>query len=317
MIDSRPFRNPRTGPLSDSLDFTGERFVPELVREIWYEHWHRYVFALPWAAGRRVLDCACGEGYGADLLARRARSVTGLDRSAEAIGHARRRYAGGRDNLTFTEGDCAALPFADASFDLVVSFETLEHIDAQAAMLDEFHRVLDPGGLLVLSSPDRKTYSDDRGFENEFHVRELYRDELIELVGARFPAWRLYGQKLMFHSVIWPLDGEPGAGEVAVLDGDRGLVEGAVPGAEPLYYVMLCGRDEAALPGGERGLSLFADRAESVYEHYNAEVRHHMESGRVFEQMKHRIRELEAALPEAGRESAPRRWFQRFFGGRR
>lgn len=299
--------------MSDSLAFTGERFVPELVREIWYEHWHRYVFALPWTAGRRVLDCACGEGYGADLLARRARSVTGLDRSGEAIEHARRRYGARRDNLDFAEGDCAALPFADASFDMVVSFETLEHIEAQEAMLDEFRRVLAPGGVLVLSSPDRKTYSDDRGFDNEFHVRELYREELTDLVGARFPSWRLYGQKLMFHSVIWPLDGEPGAGEVAELDRDGGLAEGAVPGTEPLYYVMVCARDQAALPAGERGLSLFADRAESVYEHYNAEVRHHIESGRVFEEMKQRIRELEAALPEHGRAGAPGRWFRRLF----
>lgn len=284
--------------MSDSLAFTGERFVPELVREIWYEHWHRYVFALPWAAGRRVLDCACGEGYGADLLARTARSVTGLDRSAEAIAHARRRY-GERGNLAFTEGDCTRLPFEEGSFDLVVSFETLEHIEAQAAMLDEFRRVLAPGGLLVLSSPDRKTYSDDRGFENEFHVRELYRDELVDLVSARFPAWRLYGQKLMFHSVIWPLSGEPGAGEVAELDDGGGLAEGRVPGAEPLYYVMLCAREESALPDGERGLSLFADRSESVYEHYNAEIRHHIESGQVFEAMKARIRELELHQPKS------------------
>lgn len=301
--------------MSDSLAFTGERFVPELVREIWYEHWHRYVFALPWAAGRRVLDCACGEGYGADLLASTAGSVTGLDRSAEAIAHARRRY-GERGNLAFTEGDCTRLPFDEGSFDLVVSFETLEHIEAQAAMLDEFRRVLAPGGLLVLSSPDRKTYSDDRGFENEFHVRELYRDELVDLVSARFPAWRLYGQKLMFHSVIWSLAHESGAGEVAELDDAGELTEASVPGTEPLYYVMLCAADEGALPSDGRGLSLFADRSQSVYEHYNAEVRHHIESGKVFEEMKSRIRELEALLEEEGRERGARRWFKRLFGNR-
>lgn len=302
--------------MSDSLDFTGERFVPELVREIWYEHWHRYVFALPWVEGRRVLDCASGEGYGSALLASRAAAVTGLDLSPEAVTHARARYTG-RDNLDFVEGSCTALPFDDASFDVVVSFETLEHIEGQAEMLDEFRRVLTPEGLLVLSSPDRKTYSEDRGFENEFHVRELYRDELVDLVAARFPAWTMYGQKLMFHSVIWPMNDGEGAAEVAELDDDGELQEGSIPGPAPIYYLMVCGASRAVLPDAPRGVSLFSDRNESVYEHYNAEVRHHIESGRVFEEMKERIRELENHQRSPQQGSGLKRWFARLLGRRK
>src|SRR5262245_31216724 len=113
--------------MSDELTFTGERFVPGAAGEIWYEHWHRYHFAASLVAGREVLDVACGEGYGSALLARSAAQVTGADIAPAAISHARGRYAG-QPNLAFCEADCAALPFADGSFDVVVSFETIEHI---------------------------------------------------------------------------------------------------------------------------------------------------------------------------------------------
>jgi len=295
--------------LTDQLPFTGERFVPELVREIWYEHWHRYAFALPFVTGRRVLDCACGEGYGSRLLATRAERVTGLDLSARAVEHARRRY-GDRGNLYFLEGECTALPFPDGAFDVVVSFETLEHIAGQEAMLAEFRRVLGPEGLLVLSSPDRRAYSDERGFENEFHVRELYRDELIELVSRHFPAWRLFGQKLLFQSAIWPLDAAPGKCRLGVVDGHGEYLEHPAPPNTPLYFVMLCAAREAALPSGEPALDLFADEAESVYGHYNAEVRHHIESGAVLDSLRERIAELESRL-EAGEGGRGWNWFIR------
>ena len=76
------------------LEFTGERFTPECVREIWYEHFHRYVFARERVGGLNVLDAACGEGYGSALLATVAASVTGVDVSPQAIEHARSRYSG-------------------------------------------------------------------------------------------------------------------------------------------------------------------------------------------------------------------------------
>ena len=79
--------------MNDELPFTGERFVPGTAGEIWYEHWHRYQFAGAFAAGRRVLDAACGEGYGSALLARSAASVVGVDIAADAVAHARARYS--------------------------------------------------------------------------------------------------------------------------------------------------------------------------------------------------------------------------------
>ena len=140
--------------MSDKLDFTGERFTPECVREIRYEHFHRYAFARHFCEGAQVLDAACGEGYGAALLSASASSVVGVDISAEAIDHASQRYAK-HPNLNFKQADVTHLPFADDSFDRVVSFETLEHLEEQEQLLSEFRRVLRPDGLLVISSPDK------------------------------------------------------------------------------------------------------------------------------------------------------------------
>jgi ubiquinone/menaquinone biosynthesis C-methylase UbiE len=273
--------------VSDELPFTGERFTPECVREIWYEHWHRYAFALPLARGRRVLDVACGEGYGADLLATVAAEVTGIDVSAEAVAHARSRY-GGRANLRYECADALRLPIADASIDLVVSFETLEHLREHEELLAGFRRVLRPGGVLLISSPDKRTYSDLPGFHNEHHLRELYRDEFEALLGRHFAHRRLYGQKLAFASLLWSLEAEPRVAR------PQTAVQGQPPvaglGLDPLYFIAACSNAADGLPADlEDSLSLFTDREESVYAHYNHEVRKNMAGGA-------RILELEAQV---------------------
>lgn len=265
------------------LEFTGERFTPECVREIWYEHQHRYAFVRALARGRRVLDAACGEGYGSALLAPHARSVTGIDISHDAIAHAQARYA--VPGLQFQQADVTALDaLPDGSFDLIVSFETLEHVEAQARMLDGFARLLSDDGLLVVSSPDRHTYTDLTGVQNPYHVRELYRDEFEALLAPRFGAVRLYGQKLLFQSALWALDDAGGGLDAATQTAD-GLREGL--GYAPLYFIAVCGK--RALPAALPALSLFGDAAESVYDHYNHEVRKNMAAG-------HRILELEAEV---------------------
>ena len=193
------------------LAFTGERFLPDCQGEIWLEHWHRYHFAASLARDRRVLDVASGEGYGSALLALTAREVVGVDAAADAIAHAKSAYKD-RPNLRFVTADCALLPFPDAAFDLVVSFETIEHITAQREFLAEVRRVLAPGGLLLLSSPNKAEYTDRRGYANPFHVAELYRDELRALLDEFFPHTAWYGQSIGFCSTI-AAEGPPGLGQ--------------------------------------------------------------------------------------------------------
>lgn len=277
------------------LPFTGERFTPECVREIWYEHWHRYAFAAPIARGRRVLDAACGEGYGSALLAQHGAEVLGVDISAEAIGHARRRYSV-IPGLRFQTMDVTALELPEASFDLVVSFETLEHLAEHDALLQGFRRVLKPDGLLLISSPDKATYSDASGHVNPFHVRELYRAEFEALLRRHFPAYRLYGQKLLFQSVLWPVDGQAGPAQASALSVGSLALRPGIPQA-PIYFLAVAALDPARL-GGLPGLSLFGDPEESVYQHYNHEIRKNMQAGAILQERQQRIEALEAELAQ-------------------
>jgi SAM-dependent methyltransferase len=299
---------------SDKLEFTGERFTPECVREIRYEHVHRYAFARDLVRGRVVLDAACGEGYGARLLATAAASVTGVDIAATAVEHARSRYR--LPNLTFEAADCRCLPFTDRSFDCVVSFETLEHLADQHSLLREFRRVLRPDGFLAISSPDKAVYSERLGNRNEYHVKELYRDELEALLRAHFPACRLWGQKLGFHSAIWSLEGAPGVGFRQETGGE--IRQGSAPLQDPVYYIALCAATEAALPEAGAGLSLFDDAGESVYAHYYHEIRKNMAAGEVLAGHERELVALRAEMKAPGRRdrgsSDARPWWRRLLG---
>ena len=303
--------------MTEPLPFTGERFTPECQREIWYEHWHRYAFALAFARGRRVLDAACGEGYGSALLSTVAGSVLGVDIADEALAHARARY-GTRANLRFEQGDATALDaLPAASFDLIVSFETLEHVQAQESMVAGFARLLAPGGLLLLSSPDKRTYSDLTGFRNEHHVRELYREELDALLAPHFPARRVYGQKLLFQSAIWDLGAPPARAAPLTAGADGAPAPGL--GYAPLYFLVLCARAPADLPADAAGLlSLFGEQAETVYRHYEHEIRHNIAAGAVLADLERRLAEAEAraaaaeARLHAAPPAAPRPWLRWF-----
>src|SRR5262249_51789171 len=168
------------------MEFTGERYVPGVGGQIKLEHLQRYALCRPATQGRRVLDLACGEGYGSAMLAATASGVVGVDIDPGVIRHARAAY-GHLANAQFVVGACDALPLADNSVDVVVSFETIEHHARQAEMVREIRRVLSPGGLLVLSSPNKPVYDEILPEPNQFHVRELHLSELEALLRSEFP----------------------------------------------------------------------------------------------------------------------------------
>ncbi len=140
------------------MEFTGERYVPSVDGQIKYEHLHRYGISREFARGKSVLDIACGEGYGTAILAQVAKSVIGVDIDAATIKHARHTYY--HQNIKFLVGSCESIPLPNESVDIVTSFETIEHHDKHEEMILEIKRVMKPGGVLVISSPNRLVYSE-------------------------------------------------------------------------------------------------------------------------------------------------------------
>lgn len=180
---------------------SGERYMPTLMTaDVAVEHWHRYAIAARFVAGKRVLDIASGEGYGSLMLAETASTVIGVDIDTDSVTQARRRYI--RDNLGFAEGSTSAVPLPNASVDVIVSFETLEHHDQHEEMFREIRRVLVPGGLCIVSTPDRVVYSEKTGYRNPFHVKELSTTEFHELVSRHFRNAIVLGQKYVRGSLL-------------------------------------------------------------------------------------------------------------------
>ena len=240
-----------------------ERFTPGLEGQIWYEHWHRYHFAAAFAAGREVLDAACGEGYGSALLARHAARVTGVDASAETAALARRRY-GTAANLEYAQGRCEALPVPDGSIDLFVSFETLEHLGSPRALIAEASRVLRADGVFMVSTPNKRVYTDQTGYHNPYHPSEMYESEFVDALRERFGAVRLFGQRVDAYSAIWPLEG---AATNAQLRQARAAAGGdATPGVpDAVYFIAVCAREARVLDALGAPFSLLADRDHRVW----------------------------------------------------
>ena len=216
------------------LKATGERVIPDLQRGelVYAEHLVRYRLAAQLASGRRVLDAGSGEGYGTAMLASAgATSALGVDVDEEPIAHARERYG-----QMFERADIASLPFDDESFDLIVCFETIEHLDDDVSALRELRRVLADDGLLIISTPNRDEYL----VENEFHKREYAPAEFDALLAEHFAErhW-LYQQNWLLSAV---LDAETfsAADDTETVSLDFVKTLGLEPGRE-LYAVVVCG----------------------------------------------------------------------------
>jgi len=182
--------------------FTGERMEPSILNRSTIEHLHRYGIAIDLSRGKRVLDIASGEGYGSNLISDVAKEVVGVDISQDAINDATNKYK--KSNLRFLQGSADKIPFGNKEFDVVVSFETIEHHDKHDEMMSEISRVLKDDGIFIISSPSKLNYSDKRGYKNQFHVKELYEQEFKDLMQKYFRFNSFYHQKVFYGSVLIP-----------------------------------------------------------------------------------------------------------------
>jgi GT2 family glycosyltransferase/glycosyltransferase involved in cell wall biosynthesis len=283
------------------MEFTGERFMPSEAGQIRHEHMHRYAWCCSLVRGKTVLDIACGEGYGSAMLARHAAGVTGVDIAEEAVEHAKHAYRD-QDNLTFLQGNAAAIPLPDASVDVVVSFETIEHHDRHQEMISEIRRVLRADGVLIISSPNRLVYSEQAGYHNEFHVKELDFGEFDGLLRQQFGNIRYYGQRLAVGSALFALQPEDATKSVAALtDTGTDIVERSTCLIDPIYFVAVATTGDIPLPAMPSSV-LFSE-AEDLYTHHREVAawaqRLSVEHADALDQILHLTKGREAAQLEA------------------
>lgn len=257
----------------DKLEWTGERYVP------WaddfntaYEHLHRYQFAKEFVDGKIVLDLASGEGYGSFLLSASAASVTGIDIDALSVRHASAKYQ--RDNLTFLQGSITAVPIeGEQLFDIIVCFEAIEHVEDHEALLREVKRLLKSDGVFIVSSPNKRIYSDLPNYVNPYHVKELYFEEFKDLLLANFGTSYIYGQKVYPASSLFPLfEGAELSREYIIEMGENKEFVFLPPDQRVARYFIALATD-AALPAEKLvGHSALLDQSESLIRQCNGRI---------------------------------------------
>jgi SAM-dependent methyltransferase len=186
--------------IREPLQWTGERLVRGCPPSLTFEHLHRYAIACPLASGKRVLDIACGEGYGTALLAQSAASITGVDIDPSAIAHAKATY--NRDNVEFILGTGEDIPCDDSTFDLVTSFDTIEHLTGQQRFIEQIKRVLTENGVVLISTPNKPEYARVSEIPNPFHQREVSHEEFRVLLRRHFKHTIFAKQRLVTGSWI-------------------------------------------------------------------------------------------------------------------
>lgn len=210
---------------ADALHLTGERTVPGVPEEnYWFRrHEAAYHALAPYCADAVVLEAGCGEGYGADLLAGSAAHVIAVDYDDPSTRHVARAYP----RTSVVRSNLASLPLADGTLDVVANLQVLEHLWDQYGFLAECHRVLRPGGRLLLTTPNRLTFTPDSDTPlNPYHTRELAPSELDDMLrGAGFAVERLDG--LHHGAAVRALDERYGG---SIIDAQLDVVMGALPG---------------------------------------------------------------------------------------
>lgn len=206
-----------------------ERFYPTKRDISYYEHFHRYLLAKFYVEGKKVLDIACGEGYGSHFLSQKAKNVTAVDVDSATIEAAKQKYV--NNNLTYLLGDINELDFEDKVFDVIVCYETIEHVHDPYKAFNNLKRVLKDDGILIISTPNKAVYSDEKHFVNPFHIKEFYYKEYLDLLRTRFESVHIYGQRVLRGSYIWDVEVQEKSVDM--------LNEGSFL---PMYFIAVCGK---------------------------------------------------------------------------
>jgi SAM-dependent methyltransferase len=178
------------------MKLNGERFVEHLNMswDLFLQHMGRYLFAKSFVSGKTVLDAACGSGYGSKILSENAKKVIGIDKCRETISYCNSRYKD--KNLFYSQMDCKCLAFPASSFDIVISFETFEHLQDPLIFSQELKRVLKDNGIILISTPNKENFSIyTKGKKNPFHFKEFTESEFVEIINNDFKLESVLGQR--------------------------------------------------------------------------------------------------------------------------
>ncbi len=278
------------------MEFSGERYLPEMNidSEISIFHRQRYESILSICAGKNVVDAACGEGYGSSFIAEKAACVIGIDISHEAIENAKGKYQ--KENLHYYEASVERIPVEDNWADVFVSYETIEHVteDIQRKFLKEIRRILKKDGILIMSSPDKRNYSDIPQFHNEFHVHELYFEEFDALLKRYFPNRKYYYQGMFCNSYIF-------GKEQGISGREKKLILRESDQTRSEYLIAVCGKRK-----GEADISSVIYDASNMYYLLKDEVLQLKERlgepGKIIEQKENYIGEQREKILEMEKE---------------
>jgi len=178
---------------SFNIENTGERIIPEKESPLMVaRHLCAYEFALRYVTGKKIMDVGCGEGYGANYLAGHALEVLAIDYELSAILAASEKYQ--RSNLKFQRLDIKDIGSLGESFDIICSFQVIEHLKDTDSFLDDIKRLLRPGGFFICSTPNRLDASGHSVVPlNKFHIKEYLFDEFESMLKSKFKQVELYG----------------------------------------------------------------------------------------------------------------------------
>lgn len=222
--------------MSEKILFTGERYIPEYFDnnndEIISEHESRYRSISSLINNKVVLDAACGSGYGSFEISKFAKNVIGIDISNESIEYCKDKFKS--NNLSYEVASVTELPFENDKFDIVISFETIEHIseDQQYLFLSQVKRVLKKDGCFVVSTPDKLIYSDKKNYKNEFHIKEFYEEEFYVFLNKFFKNIKFYYQSDEICNLIYSSESK----EIKISEIKNSIIKGK-------YIIAVCSNE--------------------------------------------------------------------------